>query len=489
MLTRLRVSGFKNLIDVDIYFGPFTCIAGPNGSGKSNLFDAITFLGALSSDTLMNAASRIRDDRGRTTNIRNIFHRLGSEYEKEMTFIAEMLIPNTGVDDLGQQAKASITFVEYTLSLKYRGVDNQTSQGAIEITREELNHINIGDALKHLKFPHKLAWRKSVVSGRKTTGLITTQNLNNHIEIKLHQDQLKGGRPRSFLADSLPRTVLSTVNAAESPTALLTRREMQSWRLLQLEPSALREPDDFSAKPSLGSNGSHLPATLYSLSKQAEKDRTSSPSPYDQVTFSLGGLIDDVRDVRVDPDSKRELYTLEVADRYNTYYPARSLSDGTLRFLALAVLKVDPRTTGLICLEEPENGIHPERIPAILQILQDIAVDPNSPIGDDNPLRQVIINTHSPAVVSQVDIDSLLVVSLSEKIRQGIKYKVAAFQCIRDTWRVKTVPKTESVAPGKLLSYLNPVKASIKKYSTFVSKQHRVVDLPEYQLLLPFPDK
>jgi AAA15 family ATPase/GTPase len=47
MLTRLRVTGFKNLVDVDVRFGPFTCIAGANGVGKSNLFDAIGFLSAL----------------------------------------------------------------------------------------------------------------------------------------------------------------------------------------------------------------------------------------------------------------------------------------------------------------------------------------------------------------------------------------------------------------------------------------------------------
>ncbi len=41
LLTRLSVNGFKNLIDVDLYFGPFTCIAGANGVGNSNLFDAI----------------------------------------------------------------------------------------------------------------------------------------------------------------------------------------------------------------------------------------------------------------------------------------------------------------------------------------------------------------------------------------------------------------------------------------------------------------
>ena len=44
MLTRLRVQGFKSLIDAEVRFGPFTCIAGANGAGKSNLFDAILFL-------------------------------------------------------------------------------------------------------------------------------------------------------------------------------------------------------------------------------------------------------------------------------------------------------------------------------------------------------------------------------------------------------------------------------------------------------------
>ena len=60
MLTRLRVKGFKNLVDVDVRFDQFTCIAGPNGAGKSNLFDAITFLGDLASMPIMKAASRAR---------------------------------------------------------------------------------------------------------------------------------------------------------------------------------------------------------------------------------------------------------------------------------------------------------------------------------------------------------------------------------------------------------------------------------------------
>ena len=60
MLTRLIVKGFKNLVDVDIHFGPFTCIAGPNGAGKSNLFDAILFLQALADKPLLEAAMAVR---------------------------------------------------------------------------------------------------------------------------------------------------------------------------------------------------------------------------------------------------------------------------------------------------------------------------------------------------------------------------------------------------------------------------------------------
>ena len=47
MLTRLQVDGFKNLLGLDVHFGPYTCIAGPNAVGKSNVFDAIEFLSLL----------------------------------------------------------------------------------------------------------------------------------------------------------------------------------------------------------------------------------------------------------------------------------------------------------------------------------------------------------------------------------------------------------------------------------------------------------
>jgi predicted ATPase len=505
MLTRLKVNGFKNLVDVDVRFGPFTCIAGANGVGKSNLFDAIMFLSALADKTLIDAAKSVRDEEGRSSDIRGLFHRVGNKYTEEMTFEVEMIVPEKGIDDLGQEARAKITLLRYRIALRYR----PEKQGGLELIYEKLSHINLGEASGHLLFRHTAgSWRNSAVKGRRSgVAFISTEERTTEKGaervIELHADGEGGGRPRQILAANLPRTVLSTVNAAENPTALLAKRELQSWRLLQLEPSALRKPDDVTAPTRMGADGSHLAATLYHLPKtkitvnQEERDSGSpeetSTAVYAQLANRLAELIDDVRDVAVDFDEKRETLTVMLTGRDGTPHTARSLSDGTLRFLALATLELDSESPGLICLEEPENGIHPERIPAMINLLQDIATDTDDPIGPDNPLRQVIVNTHSPVVVAQIPDDCLLVAELSECVRAGTRFKSVRFSCLSETWRQKAPEQPNVVTKGKLLSYLNPVEPEEAelRYGTVQKKirgvKRRVIDRSDLQqMFLPY---
>ena len=497
MLTRLKVSGFKNLVDVDVHFGPFTCVAGANGTGKSNLFDAIQFLSALADRPLIDAALSVRDEGGRTGDIRGLFHRVGDTYADKMTFETEMIVPFEGVDDLGQQAEASITFLRYTVTLAYRTDESLRSLGALELTREELLHINLGDAPNHLHFPHSGKWRRSALRGRRTSPLISTEP--DRRIIKVHQDG-SGGRPLVRVAANLPRTMLSASDAAESPTALLARREMQSWRLLHLEPSCLRQPDNFKAPIRLGMDGSHMAATLYHLAHVKPPQQSNgttadewSARVHADIANRLAELLDDVQRVWIDRDDQRELLTLYVTGRDGTPHPARALSDGTLRFLALAVLESDPESRGLLCLEERENGIYPGRIPAMLKLLQDIATDVSEPIDLDNPLRQVIINTHSPAVVAQVPDDSLLVAELKETVHAGQYFKRACFSGLPDTWRDKSPEGGQVVSKGKLLAYLNPIAPIEHDIEEHVSDQERrraprkpcrVIDRPDVQLLL-----
>jgi len=401
-----------------------------------------------------------------------------------------MIVPSEGEDDLGQKAKATNTFLRYALKLAYRKDENLGSQGSLEVLKEELDYFTVTKAPGNLPFPHSLSWRESAISGkRKGKQFISTEGEGDARIVRLHQDGGSRGRPL-WQVKRLNRTVLSTTNTSESPTALLARREMQSWRLVQLEPSALRKPDEFSNPTKMGSNGSHLAAILYRLAHQngdvAKNGGNSNVCA--RVANRLAELIDDVRTVSIDRDEKRELLTVNVTGADKTAHAARSLSDGTLRFLALAVLEQDPEVQGVLCLEEPENGIHPARIPAMIRLLQDIATDTSEPVGPDNPLRQVIVNTHSPSVFLQVPPDSVLMALPAEIIHSGTRFGAVRFCCIPDTWRSKS-PESHTCTKGDFLPYLSPVlpddSGSISSTSTRQEtserrpqrKRERVVDL------------
>jgi predicted ATPase len=68
--------------------------------------------------------------------------------------------------------------------------------------------------------------------------------------------------------------------------------------------------------------------------------------------------------------------------------PATRLSDGTLRYLCLLAILCDPEPPPLICIEEPELGLHPDIIPKLADLLQDAS-----------RRTQVIVTTHSDVLV------------------------------------------------------------------------------------------
>lgn len=509
MLTSLKVNGFKNLLDVQIRFGTFTCIAGANGVGKSNLFDAIRFLSALADKTLLEAASSVRTETEKAPDVRGLFNRVGDKFSDVMRFEAEMIVPSSSIDDLGKEGKAKTTILRYILQLKYRTQTSSSTQrygGDLEIIHEELTYIQKGEARKHFKFDHSKEWRESAVIGASRSPFISTVpgDEQERIIIKLHQDGNKG-KPSSHVASSLPRTVLSSGSASESPTVLCARREMASWKLLQLEPSALRKPSEFNSPTQLSADGNFLASTLYHMARTLPNENIfhDVDAVYCNISNRLSELIGHVDSLKVDLDEKRELFTVLLKETSGTELPARALSDGTLRFLALAVLEMNSLSGGLICLEEPENGIHPARIPAMLNLLQDIATDAQEPIDSGNPLRQVIVNTHSPAVVSEVPDDSLLIAEAVEtKIGDQWGTKVQ-FACLDETWRVDPSDATPIVAKSKLLNYLNPRSISYEFMEEMTNNRHKskrngiisssrpqkVRDRKDIQMLLPFEEK
>jgi predicted ATPase len=79
---------------------------------------------------------------------------------------------------------------------------------------------------------------------------------------------------------------------------------------------------------------------------------------------------------------------LEEGD-YNV--PATRLSDGTLRFLCLLAILCHPSPPSIVCIEEPELGLHPDVIPGLAQLL----IQASSRC-------QLIVTTHSEILVDEL---------------------------------------------------------------------------------------
>jgi len=444
VLTRLHVQGFKNLLDVHVRFGPFTCIAGLNGAGKSNLFDAVRFLNLLTKHPIMEAVQLLRETKGRSPEPRSLFTQFEGYIAPEVRFTAEIIVDQHVQDDFGVTAHAAISTLRYEVAFR---LANDDGFERLELIYESLRPITLRDAHRVIGFPTSREFRESTILGRRVGPFVST---DSGTEITVHQE---GHGGRKVPAPKSQLTVIGGMASSDFPSILAANREMASWQTLLLEPSAMRSPSFYTDPRTIDPRGANLPATIYRLQKQEQQPG----QVYAELANHLAQLIEDIAELRVRDDPKTETLTLEVRGRNGVFHPARSLSDGTLRFLVLATLSLDPEAKGVICLEEPENGIHPERIPTIIQLLREIAVDPDHKADPDNPLRQVVVNTHSPSVVHEIAKEhagDLVYMDEEQVVQKGAKGRVAAAFAPADTWRDKL--GSRQLARGRLLSYLPP---------------------------------
>lgn len=424
MLLALSIKNFKSIRDARVRFGSLTCLIGHNGVGKSNLFDAIHFLSLLADRDIYEATAEVRrTSEGSYSPLDLVF---GRDPENAIELSADMIATHDVIDDFGQAATPSTTLLTYTLRLRYRSDSDR-----LLVESEHLAHAKLGDFGAFTAFPSSTAFRNSVAIGARRGGpLISTDEQRG--AIVLHGDGGSRGRPAPV--GTSPLTVVGGTNTFDYPTVLAAKREMASWRMLQLEPSAMRSPDLRGAAPHVSASGGHLAATLNTLKKTNKNAGV-------EVVNRLRELNSDVADLDVYADETRDQLALRArVPGVEQWLYGRSLSDGTLRYIALALMLVDTRDRGVLCLEEPENGIHPSRIPNLVSLLYDYAVDLDEVVDEDNPLRQVVVNSHSPEVARQLHIDDLVFV---ERAKSADGSFVSAFRPVANTWRVVRVNESE----------------------------------------------
>jgi len=91
-----------------------------------------------------------------------------------------------------------------------------------------------------------------------------------------------------------------------------------------------------------------------------------------------------------------------------------------------------------------------------------MATDTDSPVDVDNPLRQVIINTHSPGVVSAVDDESLYLAKTRESYHEEFDKKITytSFSALKNTWKTENA-LAQITSLGEITAYLDKTSLDI----------------------------
>jgi predicted ATPase len=200
---------------------------------------------------------------------------------------------------------------------------------------------------------------------------------------------------------TLSRTVLSST-IASMRHAIAARTELRSLKMLHLNPDILRQYCSVKAPHTLASDGSNLPAVLARMQKE---DKYA----LGDISRDMVNLVPGIHKIRVEKNKLSDQYIIQAKTSEQRSFSSQVLSDGTLRLLALTTLKHDIKFRGVLCLEEPENGVDPLHLPNMAHLLRSIATNFDDPDHSDKPLRQILITTHSPAFISLPEvIDSLI---------------------------------------------------------------------------------
>lgn len=119
---------------------------------------------------------------------------------------------------------------------------------------------------------------------------------------------------------------------------------------------------------------------------KAWRDR-GDQAVFDQLIEMLRKFYEPVKDVDTELLGTH-LRIMIKEDGLNSRTPASRLSDGTLRWLMLLIVLLDPAPPPVICIDEPELGLHPDIIPTLADLLRDASTR-----------TQLILTTHSRTLV------------------------------------------------------------------------------------------
>ncbi len=172
---------------------------------------------------------------------------------------------------------------------------------------------------------------------------------------------------------------------------------MASWQVFHFHDTspqaASKQKQPIDDNSELRSDAANLAAFLFRL-------RETSSDSYGRIRDSVRLVAPFFDDFRLVPDrlnqARIQLEWQQVGS--DSYFNAHALSDGTLRFICLSTLLLQPNPPSNIIIDEPELGLHPYAIAQLAEMFKSSAHD-----------HQLIVSTQSVTLLNHLEPEDIIV--------------------------------------------------------------------------------
>lgn len=364
MIEKLKVDGFKSLRNFEIEFQKgINVIVGPNGVGKTNICQALTILSSLTSNSLNEAFTQFGG-------VRSTFNFVDCE-SLEKKIIIEASGHTTG------------KYKEQTYDLEYLYT--------IELGLSE--ELSINSEVLEIKRKTPKGLYKKVLSIKQNKKNITAKILDNELigdfsVVKKGEKQFK----IDISDNDNDRGSFLVLMSKLFFVCHLVTGEFFKIKSLNIDPHIARQACDITEPKEMLGNGKYLANTLHLLTKKAD-DLLEINAILEQLLPNFKEIKPEISDV-----SLKRFFSL--FDKKGHSFSSNSLSDGTIKLLALLVGIVRQKEKTTI-IEEPENYLHPYANRLLVNYLRDTY---------ENGV--CILTSHSETILNLIQPEELIICEL-----------------------------------------------------------------------------
>lgn len=350
-IEKIKIKNYKVFEDTEISDLPSMCVfLGANGAGKSTLFDVFGFL----SEALRNNVKSAINNRGGYKEV--ISRNKSGDIEFEIKFRN---------DDVDGKKQPLITY-ELRIGLEQN----------MPIVKKEVLSYRRGRTGKPYKFLD--------FSNGKGIALFNDDGYD-----QAKQDFNVSGQDYSL--DSPDILAIKGLGQFQSFKAISDfRKLLESWYISNFQIPDAKKSQDIGVSERLSPTGDNLALVTDYIYE-------NYPKVFDEILAKMKKRVPGISNVTAAKTEDGRIILRFQDGSFKDPFISRYVSDGTLKMFAYLVLMNNPQKHPLLCIEEPENYLHPELLRQLAEEFREYS----------HKGGQVFISTHSPDFVNALELDEL----------------------------------------------------------------------------------